>query len=224
MRLDIGGISQHWLCLKSPSFLSSLAVGLGTAYTCTGSTIICLLSRVLWVVETHTLWFTLLLMEQWLRHGAVTQEWFLQSFREGFAFTGGQLLMNFPMSVLCFVLPSTRRGDHRQTHHEGMAATEVMVQKAMFCTVSLHKSPLQRSVRVCLRNVCTSTIKACGYLRTVFPPSWILVWILFTVRFPLSCFIWQQMYIYINKNLTTLNNWTTNFEYMFQNTQTLPHK
>jgi len=40
-------------------------------------------------------------MEQWLQHGAVVQEQSLQSFREGFVFPGGQLLMNSPVNVLC---------------------------------------------------------------------------------------------------------------------------
>lgn len=66
-------------------------------------------------------------------------------------------------------------------------------------------------------------MKASGYLRTDSPTFWILFWILFTVRFPLSYFIWQQKYIYINKNLTTLNNWTTDFEYTFQNTHEHAH-
>lgn len=31
------------------------------------------------------------------------------------------------------------------------------------------------------------------------------------------------MYIYINKNLTTLNNWTTDFEYTFHDTDKHSH-
>lgn len=124
MRLNLGDMSQHWLCLKSPSFLSGLAVGLGRcrqynnifALMCPLSgaqswkPILCDLHFYWWVDGSS--------MELLLRSGSC------KASERVFVFTGGQLLMNFLMSVLCSVLPSMCRGDHGPTHHGGMTVTE----------------------------------------------------------------------------------------------------
>ena len=206
MRLNTRGISQHWLCLESPSFLSDSPLGSGG---CRQWDNILLCLHLYW-------WNSGSSMELLFRSSPCkASERVLCSLGDSFWWT---------LLWMCSALISGVKKRPRTNPSWGDGCNgEMKVPMVMFCTFILHKSPLQQSVRVCLRNVCTRTRKAFGYLRTDSPSSWILVWILFTVTFPLGCLIWQRMYIYINKNLTTLNNWTTDFEYVFHNTHKHTH-
>ena len=176
MRLNIAGISQHWLCLKSPSFLSGLAVGLGDcidmytkynkkfAFTCPLSG-----------ASPYSVIYT-------SADGTMAPAWsscsgvVLAKLQRGFCVHWRTAFdeLSHECVLLCSPFNVQRRPRTNPSGGDG-CNRETMVPKAMFCTVILHKSSLQRSVRVCLRNVCTRTIKASGYLRTDSPSSWILV-------------------------------------------------